>query len=263
MSYAAFDGTRRVPPAVNEPIRSFAPHSPEKRSLKARLALMEREVVDIPIVIGGRRIQTGNLGTVTMPCDHHHVLARFHKATPALVEDAIAAAAVAHKEWSSWRWEDRAAVFLRAAELLTTTWRDTLLAATMLGQAKTVYQAEIDATCELIDFWRFNVSFAQSLYEEQPLSNNAAWNQLDYRPLEGFVYAVTPFNFTAIAGNLPGAPALMGNTVLWKPSATAMLSSWYVMYWITRWRIAPGTAGRGSSAVSSRSPSHMVFTNSL
>ena len=240
MSYAAFDGTRRVPHAVNEPIRSFAPNSPEKRSLKARLARMETEVVDIPIVIGGRRVHTGNLGTVTMPCDHQHVLARFHKATPALVEDAIAAAAVAHKEWSSWRWEDRAAVFLRAAELLTTTWRDTLLAATMLGQAKTAYQAEIDATCELIDFWRYNVAFAQSLYEEQPVSNHTAWNQLDYRPLEGFVYAVTPFNFTAIAGNLPGAPALMGNTVLWKPSATAMLSSWYVMQLLEEAGLPPG-----------------------
>ena len=240
MSYAAFDGTRRVPHAVNEPIRSFAPNSPEKRSLKARLARMETEVVDIPIVIGGRRVHTGNLGTVTMPCDHQHVLARFHKATPALVEDAIAAAAVAHKEWSSWRWEDRAAVFLRAAELLTTTWRDTLLAATMLGQAKTAYQAEIDATCELIDFWRYNVAFAQSLYEEQPVSNHTAWNQLDYRALEGFVYAVTPFNFTAIAGNLPGAPALMGNTVLWKPSATAMLSSWYVMQLLEEAGLPPG-----------------------
>ena len=240
MSYAAFDGTRRVPHAENEPIRSFAPNSPEKRSLKARLARMETEVVDIPIVIGGRRVHTGNLGTVTMPCDHQHVLARFHKATPALVEDAIAAAAVAHKEWSSWRWEDRAAVFLRAAELLTTTWRDTLLAATMLGQAKTAYQAEIDATCELIDFWRYNVAFAQSLYEEQPVSNHTAWNQLDYRPLEGFVYAVTPFNFTAIAGNLPGAPALMGNTVLWKPSATAMLSSWYVMQLLEEAGLPPG-----------------------
>ncbi len=240
MSYAAFDGTRRVPHAVNEPIRSFAPNSPEKLSLKARLARMETEVVDIPIVIGGRRVHTGNLGTVTMPCDHQHVLARFHKATPALVEEAIAAAAVAHKEWSSWRWEDRAAVFLRAAELLTTTWRDTLLAATMLGQAKTAYQAEIDATCELIDFWRYNVAFAQSLYEEQPVSNHTAWNQLDYRPLEGFVYAVTPFNFTAIAGNLPGAPALMGNTVLWKPSATAMLSSWYVMQLLEEAGLPPG-----------------------
>jgi 1-pyrroline-5-carboxylate dehydrogenase len=227
MSFAAFDGTRRVPAAVNEPVRSYAPGSTERESLQRRLAEMAAEVAEIPVVIGGRRIHTGDLATVTMPCDHHHVLARYHKATPALVHDAIAAAAAARAEWASWRWEDRAAVFLRAAELLTTTWRDTLLAATMLGQAKTVHQAEIDATCELIDFWRFNVQFAQELYAEQPLSDHSMWNQLDYRPLEGFVYAVTPFNFTAIGGNLPGAPALMGNVVLWKPSATATLSSWY------------------------------------
>jgi 1-pyrroline-5-carboxylate dehydrogenase len=227
MSFAAFDGTRRVPPAVNEPVRSYAPGSKERESLQARVAQMAAEVADIPVVIGGRRILTGDTAPVTMPCDHQHVLARYHKATPELVHEAIASAAAAKAEWASWRWEDRAAVFLRAAELLTTTWRDTLLAATMLGQAKTVHQAEIDATCELIDFWRFNVQFAQELYAEQPVSDHAMWNQLDYRPLEGFVYAVTPFNFTAIGGNLPGAPALMGNVVLWKPSATATLSSWY------------------------------------
>lgn len=227
MSFAAFDGTRRVPPAVNEPVRSYAPGSPERASLQARLDRMATEVAEIPVVIGGRRILTGNTGTVTMPCDHQHVLATYHKASAENVREAIAAAATARAEWASWRWEDRAAVFLRAAELLTTTWRDTLLAATMLGQAKTVHQAEIDATCELIDFWRFNVQFAQELYAEQPLSDHSMWNQLDYRPLEGFVYAVTPFNFTAIGGNLPGAPALMGNVVLWKPSATALLSSWY------------------------------------
>ena len=222
MSFAPFDGSRRVPPAVNEPIRTYAPNSPERASLKRRLAQMETEQVEIPIVIGGRRIHTGDLGTVTMPCDHKHVLATFHKATPALVQEAIASCSAAAKEWANWRWEDRAAVFLRAAELLTTTWRDTLNAATMLGQGKTVHQAEIDAACELIDFWRFNVQFAQDLYNEQPIADHSMWNQLDYRPLEGFVYAVTPFNFTAIGGNLPGAPAMMGNTVLWKPGATAM-----------------------------------------
>ncbi len=227
MSFAAFDGTRRVPPAVNEPVRAYAPGSAERASLQTRLEQMAAEVAEIPVVIGGRRIHTGHTGTVRMPCDHQHVLATYHKATPELVHEAIAAAAAARAEWASWRWEERAAVFLRAAELLTTTWRNTLLAATMLGQAKTVHQAEIDATCELIDFWRFNVQFAQELYAEQPLSDHTMWNQLDYRPLEGFVYAVTPFNFTAIGGNLPGAPALMGNVVLWKPSATALLSSWY------------------------------------
>lgn len=232
MSFAAFDGTRRVPAAVNEPVRSYAPDSADTHRLKQRLARMASEQVEIPIVIGGRRIHTGNTGTVTMPCDHQHVLATYHKATPELVHEAIAASAAAAAEWSSWRWEDRAAVFLRAAELLTTTWRDTINASTMLGQAKTVHQAEIDAACEMIDFWRFNAQFAQDLYAEQPLSDHTMWNQLDYRPLEGFVYAVTPFNFTAIGGNLPGAPALMGNVVLWKPSATALLSSWYTMHCI-------------------------------
>ena len=159
-----------------------------------------------------------------MPHDHQHVLADYHRAAPEHVHRAIAAADAAHREWANWAWEDRAAVFLRAAELLTTRWRDTLNAATMLGQSKTAFQAEIDAACELIDFWRFNAAFAQELYGEQPLSDHTMWNQLDYRALEGFVYAVTPFNFTSIAGNLPTAPALMGNTVLWKPAATAMLS---------------------------------------
>jgi 1-pyrroline-5-carboxylate dehydrogenase len=240
MSFAAFDGTRRVPPAVNEPVRSYAPGSPERRSLEARLARMAGEQVEIPVVIGGKRVHTGDLGTTTMPCDHGHVLATYHKATPALVEQAIAAAAEAQREWASWRWEDRAAVFLKAAELLATTWRDTLNAATMLGQAKTVHQAEIDAACELIDFWRFNVAFAQELYGEQPLADHAAWNQLDYRPLEGFVYAVTPFNFTAIGGNLPTAPALMGNVALWKPASSAMLSAWYVMQLLEEAGLPPG-----------------------
>ena len=240
MSFAAFDGTRRVPPAVNEPVRTYAPDSPERRSLQQRVERMASEQVEIPIVIGGQRIHTGDMGKVTMPCDHQHVLATYHKATPAHVEQAIKAAGDAHREWSNWRWEDRAAVFLRAAEGLTTSWRDTINAATMLGQAKTVHQAEIDAACELIDFWRFNVQFAQELYAEQPLSDHAAWNQLDYRALEGFVYAVTPFNFTAIGGNLPGAPALMGNTVLWKPAATALLSNWYIMQLLEESGLPPG-----------------------
>ena len=240
MSFGAFDGTRRVPPAVNEPVRSYAPGSAERVGLKARLASMENEQPEIPIVIGGKRIHTGDMGEVTMPCEHQHVLATYHKATPANVNDAIHSSLAAHQEWASWRWEDRAAVFLRAAELLTTTWRDTVNAATMLGQAKTVHQAEIDAACELIDFWRFNAQFAQDLYSEQPISDHASWNQLDYRPLEGFVYAITPFNFTAIGGNLPSAPALMGNTVLWKPAASSLLSSWYVFQLLEEAGLPPG-----------------------
>ena len=187
MSFAAFDGIRRVPPARNEPVRSYAPNSVERHSLMLRLDKMAQEQEKIPLVIGGKHIHTQETGRATMPCDHQHVLATYSKATPEHVEQAIRAAADASKDWASWRWDDRAAVFLRAAELLTTTWRNTVLASTMLGQAKTVHQAEIDAAAELIDFWRFNVQFAQELYAEQPLSDNSMWNQLDYRPLEGFV----------------------------------------------------------------------------
>ena len=237
---AGFSGTRRVPPAVNEPVRSYAPGSPEKLALKERLSAMSKERIDIPMIIGGAEVRTGDLSQSVMPHDHRHVLADWHRATPAHVEQAISAANDARAEWANWAWEDRAAVFLRAAELLTTTWRSTLNAATMLGQSKTVFQAEIDAACELIDFWRFNASFAQQLYDEQPVSSNFMWNQLDYRPLEGFVYAVTPFNFTAIGGNLPTAPALMGNTVVWKPAGTAMLSGYYVMKLLEEAGLPPG-----------------------
>ncbi len=240
MSHAAFDGARRVPAAVNEPIRSYAPGSAEKHSLKARLASMATEQPEIPVVVGGKRIHTGDIGQSTMPCDHQQVIATYHKARVEDVSAAIAAAAEAQRDWANWRWEDRAAVILRAAELLATTHRDTLNASTMLGQGKTVLQAEIDAACEMIDFWRFNAEFAQDLYREQPFSTNANWNQLDYRPLEGFVYAVTPFNFTAIGGNLATAPALMGNTVLWKPAANAMLSAWYTMCLLEEAGLPPG-----------------------
>jgi 1-pyrroline-5-carboxylate dehydrogenase len=237
---AGFNGTRQVPPPTNEPIKAYAPGSPERAELKARLKSMSKERVDIPLIIGGREIRTGDTATAVMPHDHRHVLADWHKASTQHVEEAIAAAASARNEWSNWSWEDRAAVFLKAAELLATTWRATLNAATMLGQSKTVFQAEIDAACELIDFWRFNPAYAQELYAEQPLSNNTMWNQLDYRPLEGFVYAVTPFNFTSIAGNLPTAPALMGNTVLWKPASSSMLSAYYIMKLLEAAGMPPG-----------------------
>jgi 1-pyrroline-5-carboxylate dehydrogenase len=237
---AGFAGTRRVPPPVNEPVKSYAPGSPEKLALKARLASMAKERIEIPIIIGGEEIRTGDMAQSVMPHDHAHVLADWHKASPAQVQQAIAAAKRAGADWANWAWEDRAAVFLRAAELLTTTWRQTVNAATMLGQSKTVYQAEIDSACELIDFWRFNPAYAQQLYDEQPISNATMWNQLDYRPLEGFVYAVTPFNFTSIAGNLPTAPALMGNTVLWKPAASAMMSAYYIMKLLEEAGLPPG-----------------------
>ncbi len=203
---------------------------------------MATERIDIPLIIGGAEVRTGNVRQAVMPHKHRHVLADWHQARPEDVTRAVRAAAEARREWSQWPWEERAAVFLRAAELLATSHRDTLNAATMLGQSKTVYQAEIDAAAELIDFWRFNPHYAQELYQEQPISPPAsgAWNQLDYRPLEGFVYAVTPFNFTSIAGNLPTAPALMGNTVVWKPASSAMLSAYYLMRLLEDAGLPPG-----------------------
>jgi 1-pyrroline-5-carboxylate dehydrogenase len=236
----AFGGLRRVPAPVNEPVKAYAPGSPEKAEVKARLKQMAAETIEIPLVIGGREVRTGDLATTVMPHDHGHVLARWHRARREDVERAIAAAAEAHREWSAWSLEDRAAIFLKAGELLATTWRATLNAATMLGQSKTIYQSEIDAACEMADFWRFNPSYAQQLYEEQPISDRGVWNQLEYRPLEGFVYAITPFNFTAIGGNLPSAPALMGNTVLWKPASSAMLSAWYTLRLLQEAGLPPG-----------------------
>jgi 1-pyrroline-5-carboxylate dehydrogenase len=235
-----FIGNRRVPPPQNEPVRSYAPGSAERASLKARLKAMAAETIDIPLVIGGEDVRSGQTDRSVMPHDHQHLLATYHKASAGQVTQAIDAARAAHEEWSRWAFADRAAVFLKAAELLTTTWRDTVNAATMLGQSKTAFQAEIDSACEIIDFWRFNVHFAQELLDEQPLSDQTMWNQLEYRPLEGFVYAVTPFNFTSIAANLPTAPALMGNTVVWKPASSAMLSAHYVMQLLETAGLPPG-----------------------
>ena len=237
---AAFNGVRRIPQPVNDPNRSYAPGAPERAELKARLKSMASERIDIPLVIGGREIRTGNTAEAVMPHDHSHVLADYHLAEPEHVHQAIEAAAAARQEWSQWPWEDRAAVLLKAAELLATTWRPTINAATMLGQSKTVYQAEIDSASEMIDFWRFNAWFAQELYTEQPISSPGMWNQLEYRALEGFVYAVTPFNFTAIGGNLTTAPALMGNTVIWKPASSAMLSGYYTLKLLEEAGMPPG-----------------------
>ncbi len=237
-----FAGVRHVPAPINEPVRTYAPGSPERRAIKARLASMAGERVDIPLIIGGEEIRSGTIKSAVMPHDYRHVLAGWHCATPANVTEAIDAATEAHHDWSRWSWEDRSGVFLRAADLLASSFRDTVNAATMLGQSKTVHQAEIDAAAELIDFWRFNPFYAQELYGEQPISpaGSGAWNQLDYRPLEGFVYAVTPFNFTSIAGNLPTAPALMGNTVVWKPASSAMLSAYYLMRVLEAAGLPPG-----------------------
>ena len=237
---AAFGGHRRVPSPVNEPVKAYAPGSPEKAEVKARLRQMAGETIEIPLVIGGREVRTGETANTVMPHDHGHVVARWHRARREDVERAIAAAAQAHRDWSAWPLADRAAIFLKAAELLATTWRPVLNAATMLGQSKTIFQAEIDSACEMADFWRFNPFYAQQLHEEQPISDRGVWNQLEYRPLEGFVYAITPFNFTAIGGNLPTAPALMGNTVLWKPASSAMLSASYTLRLLQEAGLPPG-----------------------
>jgi 1-pyrroline-5-carboxylate dehydrogenase len=230
----------RVPTPLNDVNRAYLPGSPERAELKARLAQMASERIDIPIVIGGREIRTGRTEKAVMPHDHRHVLAEWHLAGAEHATQAIAAAAEARHEWASWSWQERAAVFLRAAELLNTTWRATLNASTMLGQSKTVIQAEIDAASELIDFWRYNPHYAQELLSEQPLGLHSMWNQVEYRPLEGFVYAVSPFNFTSIAGNLPTAPALMGNTVVWKPASSAMLSGYYILRLLEAAGLPPG-----------------------
>jgi len=231
---------RRVPAAVNEPIKAHAPGSAERAELKSRLASMAAERIDIPLIIGGKEIRTGQTASVVMPFAHSHVLADYHLASPEHVEQAVQAAIAARRAWSNWSLPDRAAVFLKAAELLATTWRATINASTMLGQAKTVFQAEIDAACEMIDFFRFNAQYAQELDDEQPLNAPGVWNSVEYRPLEGFVYAVSPFNFTSIGGNLSAAPAMMGNTVVWKPASTAMLSNYYIMRLFEAAGLPPG-----------------------
>jgi 1-pyrroline-5-carboxylate dehydrogenase len=222
-------GIFRVPPARNEPPRGFEPGSPERSSLAARLDAMAGERIEVPLVIGGKDVTTGKTRPAVMPHDREHVLADVHQGGADEVRQAIDAAAAAWKDWSRWPWEERASVFLRAAELLAGPWRDTLDAATMLGQSKTAHQAEIDAAAELVDFLRFNVEYMTRIYAEQPVSSPGVWNRIEYRPLEGFVFAVSPFNFTAIAGNLTSSAAMMGNVVVWKPASTAMLSAHYLM----------------------------------
>jgi 1-pyrroline-5-carboxylate dehydrogenase len=222
-------GVFHLPQPVNEPVRDYPPGSPERASLKARLDEMAGRQIEIPMVIGGEEVRTGRTADVVMPHDHQHVLGQYHQGGEAEVTRAIAAAADARREWAELSWEARAAVFLRAAELLAGPWRDTMNAATMLGQSKTAYQAEIDAACELADFWRYNVSYMHRLMSEQPISSPGIWNRIEYRALEGFVFAVAPFNFTAIAGNLPTAPAMMGNTVVFKPASTAVYAAHFLM----------------------------------
>jgi 1-pyrroline-5-carboxylate dehydrogenase len=229
-----------MPLPVNDPNLGYLPSSPEREALKTQLREMASNRADIPVVIGDREIRTGRIEHAVMPHDHRHVLADWHVAGTEHVHQAIEAAAAASREWAGWSLHDRAAVFLRAADLLASAWRPTLNAATMLGQSKTVMQAEIDAASELVDFWRFNPFFAQEIADDQPISTEHARNVLDYRPLEGFVYAVSPFNFTSIAGNLPTAPALMGNTVIWKPASSSMLSAYYILRLLREAGLPPG-----------------------
>jgi 1-pyrroline-5-carboxylate dehydrogenase len=233
-------GVANIPLPRNEPILGYLPGSPERAALKGALGRVGAETVEIPVVIGGREIRTGRTENVTSPHCHQRVLARVHQADRAMIGQAAEAALEAGREWAHWRFEDRAGVFLKAAELLATSRRALINAATMHGQSKTVFQAEIDAACELIDFLRYNVHFAERIYREQPESSPGIWNRLDHRPLEGFVYAVTPFNFTAIGGNIAAAPALMGNTVVWKPAPTATLSNWYVYKLFEEAGLPPG-----------------------
>jgi len=218
----------QVPIPVNDPVRGYETGSADRQALKKKLRAMSAEKIEIPLLIGGKEVRTGDTGTQVMPHRHGHVIATWHKAGSKEVEQAVAAAGAARREWASWSLEDRASVFLRAADLLATTWRYTINAATMLNQSKTVHQSEIDAVCESIDFLRFNVHFAEQIYDNQPFSAPGMWNRMDYRPLEGFVYAVTPFNFTSIGTNLSSAPALMGNAVIWKPASSTVFSNYHV-----------------------------------
>ncbi len=220
----------QIPFPQNEPIYDYEPGSPRRDSLKGRLEALAAETVDIPCLIGGREVRTGNTAPCVMPHDHGHVLGQFHQPGEKEVVAAIEAATSAWREWSRTPWEDRAAVFLKMASLLVGSHRDTVNAATMLGLSKNVFQSEIDAACELIDFWNFNAFYAQEIYADQPPhSPSGMWNQVENRSLEGFVFAVTPFNFTSIAANLPTAPVLMGNVALWKPSPNAVYPTWFLM----------------------------------
>ncbi len=263
-------GVFSVPVPANEPIRSYTPGSPERASLEARLQQMLGEQAEVPLIINGEDVHTGDTGSMICPHDHGHELGVFHQGTAEQVEEAIASGQEAWREWSELAWEDRAAVFLKAADLLAGPWRDTVNAATMLNQSKTVFQAEIDAACELADFWRFNVHFMRQMLAEQPKSAPGMWNRLEYRALEGYVFAVTPFNFTSIAGNLPTAPALMGNVALWKPASTSVLSAYHIMRLLQEAGLPPGVinfvpgSGRtiGDPALASPDLAGVHFTGS-
>lgn len=256
-------GFFEVPIAVNDPIKEYAPGSPERKEIKETYKKMYNSTVDVPLYINGEDIKTGDTVTMSPPHDHKHVIGTYHKAEKKHIELAISSALEARKKWSAMPWEQRAGIFLRAAELIAGPYRSKINAATMLGQSKTVHQAEIDAACELIDFLRFNVQFMTEIYAEQPESTTGAWNRLEYRPLEGFIYAITPFNFTAIAGNLPASAALMGNVVVWKPSRSQVYSAKVILDVFKEAGVPPGVINMvmGNSAmITDTLMEHPAFT---
>lgn len=218
-------GFFHVPKAVNEPVKGYAPNSPEKAAVLAAYKTMWNSKIDVPLYIGSEEIRTGNTRTISAPHDHKHIVGTYHLAEKQHIEKAIINALESRKAWANMAWEQRAAIFLKAAELIAGPYRARINAATMIGQSKNIHQAEIDASCELIDFLRYNVEFMTQIYNDQPKSDSTTWNRLEYRPLEGFVYAITPFNFTAIAANLPASAAMMGNVVVWKPSDSQVFSA--------------------------------------
>ena len=235
-----FNGLFHIPQPINEPVLNFAPGSPERAELKAKLADMLARRIDVPMIIGGKEVHSGNLAEMHCPHDHQHGLGSIQQGDAKYVGQAIQAANDAKQEWARMPWDSRAIVFLKAAELLSGKYRQTLNAATMLNASKTPHQAEIDSACELIDFWRFNPHFMEIVYGDQPLSTHGVLNYMEHRPLDGFVLALTPFNFTSIAGNLPTAPALMGNTVVWKPASSAVLPAYYIMKILQEAGLPPG-----------------------
>ena len=235
-----FNGIFRVPQPINEPVLNYAPGSPERAEVQAKLKDLLSQQTEVPMIIGGREVTSGTTADMICPHDHRHVLGQYHQANALFVEQAIDAANRAKPQWSRMPWDSRAIIFLKAADLLAGKYRQTLNAATMLNMSKTPHQAEIDSACELIDFWRFNPHFMEEVYGDQPLSSSGMLNYMEHRPLDGFIMAITPFNFTSIAGNLPTAPALMGNTVLWKPASSAVLPAYFIMKVLEEAGLPPG-----------------------
>ena len=260
----------KVPYPVNEPIKLYKPGSPEREELKKKLSELKSKQIEVSLIIGGEEVKTGDTAEMRIPHDHDHILGVYHKAGKKEVGMAVEAALEARKVWAEMPWEQRIAIFLKMADLLSGPWRATLNASTMLGQSKVVHQAEIDSACELIDFWRFNSYFFTKLIEEQPYSPAGMWNRSEYRPLEGYVFAVTPFNFTSIAGNLPTAPAVVGNVCLWKPASSAVYSAYHLMKLFEAAGLpkgvinfVPGSGGQvGTPAMSNPNLAGIHFTGS-